>query len=337
MQGKGELRKTALDIVTTLREPLPLTLAFVAHHLEQGVRCLHLYFDDPDDAAIGLLSTLRQVRVTACDAAYWSRHGGRPAMIVARQTANAQDAQRHARSPWLLHCDADEFLIQTRYILRVLGAADDDLSVLRLRVWERCFAPLDPSPGVFGGICRGPVLAPAAVYGSLSSELTRGMAAYAGCKSITRVGAGLAIGIHDSARMNGAAARQRPVRRRMLHLPQIVHFDGLTPAHAAAKLIDRGHDIPVARRPAIMSPARSAQITALAAGTVEPVTYFRRLRGLTPAAYQALLAQGAVMPMPVNPAAAAARRWPQTAVLFQPEVFDRVMGDQIAGRWRISA
>ena len=331
------MRQTALDIVTTLREPLPLTLAFVAHHLEQGVRCLHLYFDDPDDAAIGLLSTLRQVRVTVCDQIYWASRGGRPAMIVARQTANAQHAQGHARSPWLLHCDADEFLIQTRYILRVLGAADDDLSVLRLRVWERCFAPLDPSPGVFGGICRGPVLAPAAVYGSLSSELTRGMAAYAGCKSITRVGAGLAIGIHDSARMNGAAARQRPVRRRMLHLPQIVHFDGLTPAHAAAKLIDRGHDIPVARRPAIMSPARSAQITALAAGTVEPVTYFRRLRGLTPAAYQALLAQGAVMPMPVNPAAAAARRWPQTAVLFQPEVFDRVMGDQIAGRWRISA
>ena len=331
------MRQTALDIVTTLREPLPLTLAFVAHHLEQGVRCLHLYFDDPDDAAIGLLSTVRQVRVTVCDQIYWARRGGRPAMIVARQTANAQDAQGHARSPWLLHCDADEFLIQTRYILRVLGAAQDDLSVLRLPVWERCFAPQDTAPGVFGGICRGPVLAPAAVYGSLSAELTRGMAAYAGCKSITRVGAGLAIGIHDSARIDGAAAGQRPVRRRMLHLPQIVHFDGLTPAHAAAKLIDRGHDIPVARRPAIMSPARSAQITALAARTVEPVTYFRRLRGLTPAAYQALLAQGAVMPMPVNPAAAAARRWPQTAVLFQPDVFDRVMGDQMAGRWKRSA
>ena len=337
MQGKGELRKTALDIVTTLREPLPLTLAFVAHHLEQGVRCLHLYFDDAEDPAIGLLSTIRQVRVTVCDPHYWAGQGGRPGMIVARQTANAQDAQRHARSPWLLHCDSDEFLIQTRYILRVLGAVDDDLSVLRLPVWERCFGPEDPDPGLFGGLCRGPVLAPATVYGNLASELTRGMAAYAGCKSITRVGAGLAIGIHDSAPPDGTPVGQAPVRRRMLHLPQIVHFDGLTPAHAAAKMIDRGHDIPASRRPAIMSPARSAQITALMAGMVEQGSYFRRLRGLTAAAHRGLVAENAVMAMPVNPAAAAARRWPQAAVLFKPEAFDRVMHDQLIGRWRRSA
>ena len=331
------MRRPALDIVTTLREPLPLTLAFVAHHLEQGVRGLHLYFDDPDDPAIGLMSNLRQVRVTTCNGRYWARRGGRPAMIVARQTANAQDAQGHARSPWLLHCDADEFLIRTRYILRILGTLDAGTAVLRLPVWERCFGADDPMPGLFDGVCRGPVLAPAVVYGSRAADLTRGMAAYAGCKSATRVAAGLTIGIHDSARSGPVPAGCPPVRRRMLALPQIVHFDGLTPAHAAAKMIDRGHDIPPSRRHGIMSTARVAQIDALTRSGVDAVAYFRHLRGLTPEAQRALTAQLALMPMPIDPAGAAVRRWPQAAPLFTPDAFDRVMHDQIAGRWRQTA
>ncbi|MFZ3583551.1 glycosyltransferase family 2 protein [Loktanella sp. DJP18] len=328
------MQRAALDLVTTIREPLPLTMAFVAHHLQQGVRCLHLYIDDPDDPAIGLLSGLRQVRMTVCNHRYWQRHGGRPTMIVARQVTNAADARGHAQSPWVLHCDADEFLIQTRYVLRLLATIQDDTAVVRLPVWERCLSWDDPDPGLFGGLCRGPVLTPGAIYGDGAALLTRGMAAYAGCKSITRVSAGLAIGIHDSARRHSDPDARLPVRRRMLRLPQIVHFDGLTPAHAAAKMIDRGHEIPAERRSGIMTAPRSAQIATLSLPDTNASAYFRHLRTVTHAAMAALDAQDAIMEMPIDPASAAIRRWPRAAALFRPDAFDQVMVDQNAGRLR---
>ncbi len=341
------MTQAAIDIVTTLKEPLPFSLAFVAHHLEQGVRCIHLYFDDPDDPAIGLLAGMRQVRVTVCDERYWARQGGRPTMqggrptmIVARQVINAQICQDYARSPWLLHCDADEFLIQTRYVMRQLSMLPQGVSVIKLPVWERCFVGDIPLNRVFEGYCRGPVLAPAATYGAaLAARLTRGMAAYAGCKSITRVAAGLSIGIHDSFRdgPGSVADRRDPVGRKMLHLPQIVHVDGLTPHHAVAKMIDRDADIPPDKRAVIMSPARSAQISALSGRSNDPTQYFHGLRQVSSQAFAALEAREAIMPMPVDPAAAAIRRWPQSAPIFYPAAFDRIMRTQLDGGWRRSA
>ena len=330
------MAQIGLDIVTTLREPLPLTLAFVAHHLDQGVRALHLYFDDPDDPAIDVVAHLPRLRITRCDDRHWRRWGGRPTMIVARQVANAQDCQAQARSPWLLHCDADEFLIRARYVIGLLAANDARIDVLRLPVWERCFAPHDDPVALFGGHCRGPVMAPATVYGAAAAHLNRGMAAYAGCKSITRVAAGLTIGIHDSAAPTpqGGSAR---VRRMTLARAQMVHVDGLTPAHAAQKLIHRGVEIPDVRRKDIMSPSRSAQIAGLTDPTTDIDAHFRALRHLSRDQFAALQDIDAIMPMPVAPGAAAMRHWPQVAPLYRKDAFDRIMQTQLAGGWRRSA
>ncbi len=322
----------SLDIVTTLREILPLTLAYVAHHLEQGVRMMHLYFDDPHDPAIESVAGIDQVRVTRCDAGYWAGRGGRPDMIVARQTANAKDCQIRAVSPWLLHCDADEFLISGRSVLRHLAGMRPGVDVLRLPVWERCFAPDDTDPGLFGGHCRGPVLAPNPVYGAAAGALmNRGMVAYAGCKSVTRVAAGLTIGIHDSVAVpSGRNPRPRRVLRKMLLLPQIVHIDGLTPLHAAFKMRDRAQDVPGARRGAIMHKARIAQIDALSDPATDHVAYFHDLRRVQQTAYRALMDLHLIAPMPVDPAGAALRRWPLAAPLFNPATFDRMLLDTSA-------
>lgn len=319
-----------MDIVTTLREPLPLTLAFVAHHLDRGVERLHLYFDDPHDPAIDLLTTERQVRITVCDAHYWATNGGRPAMIMARQALNAAVALTHVAAPWVLHCDADEFLINPSFVMRQLAALPSDIDVLRLSVWERCVIEGDAGIGLFGGSCRKPVMDPVAVYGAQTAALlTRGMAAYAGCKSVTRVAAGLTIGIHDSHRgLRGSRAeRLSPVRRKTLHLPQIIHFDGLTPRHAATKLADRGREIPTARRGEILSAARHAQIDTLSDPATDPSRHFMALRSVSPAAAKALCQREALMPMPpsVDPATAAIRRWRQSKPLFEPHIFDRLV------------
>ena len=127
------------------------------------------------------------------------------------------------------------------------------------------------------------------------------------------------------------------MRRMTLNKPQIVHVDGLTPAHAALKMISRGEEIPPSRRPGIMSAARSAQIAALTRGGADPHTLFTTLRGLTREMCDALLRLDAVMPMPIDAAAAAIRRWPQTQILFRADVFDRLLADQFPAGWRRSA
>lgn len=316
-----------MDIVTTLREPLPLTLAYVAHQLAQGVARLHLYFDDPDDPALGLLARVPQVRATGCGARYWAARGGRPGVIVARQVANAQDCQQHTTAPWLLHCDADEFLIDGGRVLRALDRAHGDTQVVRLPVWERCFVAGTPEEGLFDGYCRGPVLAPKTVYGADARSLSRGMAAYAGCKSATRMGSGLGISIHDSFRIGreGEIDRILPLRRKVMTGPQIVHVDGLTAYHAAVKMVARGQEIPVARRAEIMSPARRAQIRELSGPLADADAHFHALRRLSATTAESLIARHALMLMPVNPAAAAIARWPDVAPLFEPKTFDRLL------------
>ena len=171
---------------------------------------------------------------------------------------------------------------------------------------------------------------PVAVYGAQTAALlTRGMAAYAGCKSVTRIAAGLTIGVHDSHRgiRDNRIERLTPVRRKTLHLPQIVHFDGLTPRHAAAKLAERGKDIPPLRRSEVLSAARHAQIDALSDPAADPYRHFMALRSVSASAAQALRERDALMPIPtvVDPVAAATDRWRQAKPLFEPDTFDRLL------------
>ncbi|MBU2360377.1 MAG: hypothetical protein KKB02_15860 [Alphaproteobacteria bacterium] len=63
-----------MDIVTTLREPLPRRFPPWRIIWRGG---LYLSFDDPRDPAIALLRAERQVRITVCDKRYCATNGGR--------------------------------------------------------------------------------------------------------------------------------------------------------------------------------------------------------------------------------------------------------------------
>ncbi|MEM6624979.1 MAG: glycosyltransferase family 2 protein [Pseudomonadota bacterium] len=100
------------SVVATVREPIDVLRAFAAHHLLLGAERVHLYFDDPDDPNLWLFQNERRIIMESCDAAYWRRQGrARPEMIQDRQDINATGALRRCGSDWLVHTDADEFLI----------------------------------------------------------------------------------------------------------------------------------------------------------------------------------------------------------------------------------
>ena len=47
-------------VVATVDEPAPLVAAFVAHHLNEGAREVHLFLDKPDPETVALIGTIEQ-------------------------------------------------------------------------------------------------------------------------------------------------------------------------------------------------------------------------------------------------------------------------------------
>ena len=46
-------------VVATVDEPAPLVAAFVAHHLNEGAREVHLFLDKPDPETVALIRDMK--------------------------------------------------------------------------------------------------------------------------------------------------------------------------------------------------------------------------------------------------------------------------------------
>lgn len=114
---------TTWGLSATILAPPRDVLRFAAYHLEQGAHRLYIYLDDANDVAFRALKAHPKIRVTLCDAANWDqRMGKRPARHQVRQSMNATNAyQRRVEVDWLIHMDADEFLVPHAPIADVLG------------------------------------------------------------------------------------------------------------------------------------------------------------------------------------------------------------------------
>ena len=315
------------DVVATVREPIPLVLAFVAHHLKAGARCLHLYLDVPHDPVAGLLDGHPGVRLTRCDATYWSARGGRPGVHVGRQLANARDAAAQCRSDWLLHCDADEFLQHPRRLRRRLAEATDRHLCVRLRAWERCFVAPVPE-AVFGGWQRGPLRDPALTaeaYGAYADLMPDGLSGYDGGKTLTRPGAGLVIDIHRSFHPtpSGKPDRNRPVETLVLDAPHLLHFDGLTARHTRRKMALRRAGRPLRAMPGRLRRERGAQADLTLAEGADADALFLGLRMVQAPAVARLQALDLLRPIGIDPARVAVKIWPQMAGAYDSAGFDR--------------
>jgi hypothetical protein len=129
---------TTWGLSATILAPAGEILRFAAYHLEAGAHRLYLYLDDDNPTAYAALKAHPKVRVTTCDATWWQSQGGRPKKHQVRQTKNATHAyNRGAEVDWLIHMDADEFLVPDRPVAEVLAALPDDTPAVRVRPMEQ--------------------------------------------------------------------------------------------------------------------------------------------------------------------------------------------------------
>lgn len=123
-------------ISATILAPVETVLAFAAYHLEAGAHRLYLYLDDDNTAAYHLLKAHPKIKPTLCDADWWN--GKRPKKHQVRQTRNATHAyHRRAEVDWLIHMDADEFLVSDEPISDMLTALPADDKIARIRPMEQ--------------------------------------------------------------------------------------------------------------------------------------------------------------------------------------------------------
>jgi hypothetical protein len=101
--------KADFTVATIAREPLPVLRRFLDWHLGQGAARIILFFDDPDDPAIGALKGEPRIDARPCTAALWTELGvDAEARFTRRQRAAMTAAYREAQTDWVLVLDADE-------------------------------------------------------------------------------------------------------------------------------------------------------------------------------------------------------------------------------------
>ena len=128
-------------MVSTVRTPEEDLKLFVNYHLNCGVSRVFLFFDDPNDPALGGFQGDPRITAIRCDAAHWLLAKlGRPASIEDRQKHNANLALQWAREEgisWIAHVDSDELIVVPgANIPRHLDECGRDCDVVRFPTLE---------------------------------------------------------------------------------------------------------------------------------------------------------------------------------------------------------
>lgn len=303
------------DVVLTAREPPVLVQINVLWHLATGARTVHVCFDDPEDPGIAVVQNIAGARVIRCDRAHWRRlngRKGRPASQMRRQTLNANAVQDVTEAQWLFHIDADEFIWQDGDLGAELAELGLGQTELNLPVLERLFPEHGFGDTIFAGAFRAASDLPEAeardVFGEFAPFMKRGQYSHGAGKSGVAVRQGLRMGVH-----NATVRGQNRWKRAAKHVSRrarLLHFDGLTPLHWAAKSLRYRLNPPQVRK-AVLQPHRAAQIDWMAdqGGTLEDVqTAHARLFALTGARQAQLEAYDLLRHVPFDPGALPAAR-----------------------------
>ncbi|MBW4960572.1 glycosyltransferase family 2 protein [Sulfitobacter sp. CW3] len=176
-------------IASTILAPTRDILQFAAYHLAAGAHRIYIYLDAPNPQAFEFLDAHPKIRVITCDDKYWKqRKRDRPDMHQVRQTANATHAyNRRAEVDWLIHMDADEFLVADRPVAEILAERPADPHATRIRPMEQ----LSGNPSAFKGfIPSGPDRAriTADLYPTYGAHVKGGFLSHLAGKVFVRTG-----------------------------------------------------------------------------------------------------------------------------------------------------
>lgn len=347
MAEAGSTGDSRWGVVAIVDEPLPLVAAFVAHYLWLGAGEVHLLLDDPRPEVIAAMEDRPRVRVTAMDAGWWAARGeARPEPHARRQGLLLTEIYRDYPRDWMLHVDADEFLMPARPIGVQLDEVAADKVNLTAPAVESVRRRGAPGESVFGTLFRRAVEmtpedladlwgAEAALFGE------EGFLGHSVGKSFVRTGHDLWIGAHY-----GVAPDLGPdVIARLLWARQhssafdgpVLHFDALTPLHWQLKFLRRkpgavGRPVPRAGRAGWR--ARQYQSAAVLERAQDPAALAaltERVLTVDPAQEAALRARGALVEQGHAIAARAREVFPDLAPDFSVAAFDRDLRAYHAG------
>jgi hypothetical protein len=112
-------------VISTVYAPFRELLMFVHYHLNIGIDELILFFDDPIDEAMEVLSQYRNVSTIACSSEYWLKKVKRkPDFIEERQIINVNEGVQIAikkNCDWIIHIDSDELINPLENIKSILA------------------------------------------------------------------------------------------------------------------------------------------------------------------------------------------------------------------------
>lgn len=318
------------SVVATVKEPTAILLSFCAHYLSLGASGIHLFLDAPDPAFQELAAQKPRLHITVCDEAYWrDAHGiARPWDVRDRQVLNATLAYHSTPSEWLLHVDADEFLVRKPEVMQMLASVPDRVLAVSLQNAEQVVLRGTRPRNVLRGFFRKPfdeddVLSAKRIYGKGAAFLTRGFSAYAVGKSFYRVGAGLQMGLHQPRPRTIWYDPGNPARV-WFHRVGLLHFDGFSRTHWVHKMtaklnmegqVKRGH-----------SSGRTAQVDHVAVQGLDPERLFDMTRTVTPGQLLALAMQKKILPVRFRIEPALRQEWPGVKVDLSPAAIDAALG-----------
>lgn len=218
-------------VVTTTNAPLDRIAGFAAHYLTLGARRIELFLDAAAPEVASFFADHPQVRVTACDAAYWQSCGkDRPEAHQLRQAHNATRAYRASDLDFLAHFDVDEFLIPETDIARGLRFVPEDCAQARVRPVE-LLAPADGVPRHYKITHRQAGQKRAVldrIYPGYGSYLTGGFISHTSGKVFARTRIpGVRLGIHGlrlEGQSVGNEAEMPKLKLAHFHAVSFEHF-----------------------------------------------------------------------------------------------------------------
>lgn len=315
-------------VVGTMDEPPELVAAYAAHHLWAGASAVHIYLDRDDARTRALLAQLSNVHVTVADADHWRKVYDIkvPKTHQRRQTLNATHAYNLRSVDYLLHLDADEFLVQGEPIEKELRRLRNSRPEHYLRIGnlERVWPAGAATDDMFGGAFRASIKHADKDLSDLtldSEGLTKfGLTGHSAGKACTPTGYDYVLGIHRP-HLDTPRPWKHPGIRRSTTCT-ILHFDGMTPLHWVYKRLRKAMFLATQVGQPV-SAQMEAQIDVIGDGGLDAARVLHdRIKMIEPAMQEALEAESLWFDMEFDPARALKALLPHETLDMSSQTFD---------------
>lgn len=325
-------------VVGTMDEPPELVVAYAAHHLWAGASAVHIYLDRDDARARALLAQLSGVHVIVADEDHWRRvfDMKMPKNHQRRQTLNATHAYGQRSVDYLLHLDADEFLLQANPIENELKRLTTSRPghYLRISNFERIWEAGASMEQMFSGDFRASTKHSDKDLDALTLDgegLTKfGLTGHSAGKACSPTGYDYVLGIHRP-HFDTPRPWTHPGLRRST-TTTILHFDGMTPLHWTYKRLRKAMFLATQVGQPV-SAQMEAQIDVIGEGGGDLAAaraLHDRIKVIEPPMREALEQEGLLFEVDFDPKRSLDALLPHEQIDLSPETFDRWLRAQKA-------